>query len=302
MASLVDVVGLGPLLDEAAISPARRANFEELYSSLTAEAQYVDLRGIIELKIKDYFDDIELPRQVTLYDELLATLRRKDLIASFNWDPLLIEAFRRNRGLPELPEIVFLHGNVGVGVCIEHRRNGFFGGSCGQCRREYEQSSLLYPVAEKRYHEDAFISSQWARLEKKLHDAFIVTIFGYSAPVSDVSAREIMHHAWNANGSRTLAEIEIIDIRPKRELLKSWKPFITGDHYSTMRRISESLAFRFPRRSCDAWGWAVLQNDPWRTRPLPKFETIEDLHRWCAPLVEEELAYYDRGAALTQWR
>jgi hypothetical protein len=246
MASLVEVLALGQILDEAGVSVERRENFEELYSSLVADARQTDLRRVIEVRIKEYFDDIELPHQVTLYDELLVTLRRKDLVASFNWDPLLVEAFRRNRGLRELPDIVFLHGNVGVGVCLDHRRNGFFGGRCGECGQFYKQSQLLYPVTEKRYHENVFISSQWARLEAKLRDAFIVTIFGYSAPVSDSSARETMHRAWNENGTRTLAEVEIIDIRPKRQLIKSWRPFITGDHYVTCKSLSESLAFRFP--------------------------------------------------------
>ncbi|MGA7615934.1 MAG: hypothetical protein WBX15_12225 [Thermoanaerobaculia bacterium] len=301
MGSLVDVVGLGPLLDAAEIPLEQRSDLEELYGSMLADARLLDLRHAIEIKIKEYFDDIELPRAVTLYDELLLTLRRKDLVASFNWDPLLIQAFHRNRHLRELPEIAFLHGNVGVGVCLKDRRNGFFGGRCGACGELYEQSPLLYPVADKRYDENPFISSQWARLESKLSDAFIVTIFGYSAPVSDVRARELMHLAWNANGARTLAEIEIVDIRPRRALVKSWEQFITGGHYSIRKRVSGTLAFRFPRRSCDAWGWAVLQNDPWRERPLPRYGRLDRLQRWCEPLVVEEAEHYDRGMPLTQW-
>lgn len=128
MASLIETVGLSSILDEAGISPDRRKDFEALYSSISTDHRLQDLRRTIELKVKDYFDDIEIPRHVTIYDELLTTLRRKDLIASFNWDPLLLQAYYRNRGLRELPEIVFLHGNVGVGVCLEHRKNGFFGG------------------------------------------------------------------------------------------------------------------------------------------------------------------------------
>jgi len=178
MGSLVDVVGLHSLLDNAGIPPDQRSNLEALYSSTLADARWTDVRRTIETRIREYFDDIELPRSITLYDELLLMLRRKDLVASFNWDPLLIQAFHRNRHLRELPEIVFLHGNVGVGVCLRDRRNGFFGGRCGACGEFYEQSPLLYPVADKRYDENAFISSQWARLESKLAEAFIVTIFG----------------------------------------------------------------------------------------------------------------------------
>jgi len=301
MGSLVDVIGLHPLLDEAGIPTEERSNLEALYGSVLAAPPWADLRQAIEAKIRDYFDDIELPHEVTLYDELLLSLRRKDLVASFNWDPLLIHAFYRNRHLRELPEVVFLHGNVGVGVCLADRRNGFYGGRCGVCENLYEPSPLLYPMADKQYDQNAFISSQWAVLEAKLREAFIVTIFGYSAPVSDVRAREIMHLAWNANGARTLAEIQVVDIRDSRAVVKSWTPFITGDHFSVWKRISGTLAFRFPRRSCDAWGWAVLQNDPWQERPLPRYKNLDRLQRSCEALIAEEIAYYNDGAALTHW-
>ncbi|HJW94973.1 MAG TPA: hypothetical protein VJ901_15265 [Thermoanaerobaculia bacterium] len=301
MASLVDVVGLGPLLDSAGISADRRSNFEELYSSISAEERWAELRSTLELKITEYFDGIEIPRTVTVYDQLLLSMRRKDLIASFNWDPLLIAALHRNRHLRELPEVVFLHGNVGMGVCLTDRKTGYFGGRCGVCSEPYERSKLLYPVAAKNYAENPVIANQWGRLELKLREAFMVTIFGYSAPVSDVKAREIMQLAWNANGTRTLAELQIVDIRPSRDLVKSWQSFVTGDHYSTKKRITETLLLRFPRRSCDAWGWAVLQNDPWNERPLPKFQRLDRLQRWCEPLIAEELEYYEHGAPLTHW-
>jgi hypothetical protein len=168
MNSLVDVAGLGPLLDAAEIPLEQRSNLEELYGAMLLDPIRLELRQAIEIKIKEYFDDIELPRPVTLYDELLLTLRRKDLVASFNWDPLLVQAFHRNRHLRELPEIVFLHGSVGVGVCLKDRRNGFFGGRCGVCGEFYQQAPLLYPVADKRYDTNPFISSQWALLESKL--------------------------------------------------------------------------------------------------------------------------------------
>ena len=120
MASLIETVGLSSIFEDTGVSPARRKDFEALYSSISTDHRFQDLRRTIELKIKEYFDDMEIPRHVTINDELITTLRRKDLIASFNWDPLLVQAYRRNRGLRELPGIVFLHGNVSVGVCRNH--------------------------------------------------------------------------------------------------------------------------------------------------------------------------------------
>lgn len=301
MANLVETVGLTDLLQDAGVSAPASSNFEDLYSAIANDPGHQELRVKIERKVRDYFDDLELPKHVTVYDQLLLSLRQKDIVATFNWDPFLAQAFQRNSRAAWLPEIVFLHGNVAIGVCYEHDRKGFYGGSCGVCQKPYEQSRLLYPIADKRYRDDPFIASEWSRLEAKLQSAFLVTIFGYSAPVSDVSARELLHLAWNRNGTRELAEVEIVDIRPARQLLRSWEKFITGDHYRVTPRISRTLSLEYPRRSCDAFASAVLQNDPWAEKPMPRFRRLDKLQRWCWPLVSEETEYYERGTLMTRF-
>lgn len=301
MANLVKTVGLAHLLQQAGFAEVGSANFEEIYSAIADDPRRQELRVALEAKVKEYFEDLELPQQVTIYDQLLLSLRRKDMIATFNWDPFLAQAFMRNSRAAWLPEIVFLHGNVAIGVCYEHDRKGFYGGVCGSCGRPYEQSRLLYPVTNKGYREDPFIASEWSRLEQKLESAFLVTIFGYSAPVTDANARELLHLAWNRNGARNLAEVEIVDIRPARKLLKSWEDFITGDHYQITPRLSRTLSLHYPRRSCDAFASAVLQNDPWAEEPLPRFKDLRRLQRWCWPLVQEETAYYEKGTPMTRF-
>jgi len=301
MANLVQTIGLEGLLQQADLAEVATTNFEEIYSAIAADSARQDLRITLEARIKEYFEDLELPRQVTTYDQLLLSLRKKDMIATFNWDPFLAQAYMRNSRAAWLPEIAFLHGNVAIGVCYDHDRTGFYGGFCGACGKSYEQSRLLYPITNKGYREDPFIASEWSRLETKLESAFLVTIFGYSAPVSDVNASELLHLAWNRNGTRNLAEIEIIDIRPASKLLSSWGGFIIGDHYQITPRLSRTLSLRYPRRSCDAFASAVLQNDPWAEKPMPQFKRLERLQRWCWPLVQEETDHYKNGTPMMRF-
>jgi len=300
MRNLVTTLGLGGLLMDAGVIEGHD-DFEALYSSLCTEAQHDELRQSLEERVRCYFEGVVLPAQVTVYDQLLLCLREKDMIATFNWDPFLMQAIWRNRHLRRLPEIVFLHGNVGVGICVRHHESGYAGGRCSECGGAYQRSPLLYPVGEKNYREDPFIASQWARLERKLRDAFLVTIFGYSAPASDVNARELLQLAWDQNGSREFCQIEVIDIRPGDQIIDSWKSFIVRDHFQTCRSLNESLITKYPRRSCDAFGWAVLQCDPWSDKPVPRFRNLQRLQKWCQPLIDEELGYYERGEALTRF-
>jgi hypothetical protein len=126
MANLAEIIGLSSVLKEAGFG--QNSNFEDVYSAIAADPAQQDLRLALEVKIKEYFEDLELPREVTIYDKLILSLRRKDIIATFNWDPFLAQAFMRNDRAAWLPEVVFLHGNVALGACYEHDRKGFFGG------------------------------------------------------------------------------------------------------------------------------------------------------------------------------
>jgi len=89
-------------------------NFEDIYSSLYQNDKYKDLRIQIEEIVYKYFVKLEISDQPNLYDHLVLSLRKKDVIATFNWDPLLVLAYRRNSQKFELPNLLFLHGNVKV--------------------------------------------------------------------------------------------------------------------------------------------------------------------------------------------
>lgn len=60
----------------------------------------------------------------------------------------------------------------------------------------------------------------------------MVTIFGYSAPKSDVEAIEMLKKAWGAVKDRNFEEIEIIDLRNEDDVIESWDYFIHTHHYS----------------------------------------------------------------------
>lgn len=71
-------------------------NFEVIYSKLCDDEQYLGVRVKIEQKIYDYFCDLSINEEACIYDYLLLSLRPKDIIATFNWDPFLIQAYIRN--------------------------------------------------------------------------------------------------------------------------------------------------------------------------------------------------------------
>ena len=50
----------------------------------------------------------------------------------------------------------------------------------------------------------------------------MLTIYGYSAPQSDVEAIQIMKEAWGIVEDRDLEEVEIIDIKSEDELRETW--------------------------------------------------------------------------------
>lgn len=272
-------------------------NFEVLYSELVSTPQESTVAEV-EARLVDYFGSLILPEEATVYDHLLLGLREKDVIATFNWDPLLPQAFQRildraavrNLPVPMLTRILFLHGNVAIGLCRHCQCKGFIWQTCSKCGNRLEASRLLYPVQEKSYDADPFIGNEWQELRDALTDAYIITVFGYSAPVSDRSAIDLMRNAWSRNESREIALTEVIDIRPSDELHQSWDYFITGNRYNIANSVYTSQLCWHPRRSCEAFAFASLQQSPWRDNPVTKHACVDDLLEWISPLILEEYA------------
>jgi hypothetical protein len=257
-----------------------------------------------------YFSGLEIPDRVTLYDLLILSLQEKDVIFSFNWDPLLLQAFARNINVKQLPKIHFLHGNVGIGICIKHKRAGYIGNKCSVCGDYFSPSKLLYPIKSKQYREDPFIASEWGALDEYFDNAFVMTIFGYNSPTTDFLAKEMMLKAWRQNKKYELNEIEIVDIKDKRLVRKNWNDFLFASswepriksHYAIFKSIRHTLSFRHARRSTEAWGDAIMMCDPWSERRMPKFRNLEKLQAWVKPLVDEEIDFIDKDISIKKYK
>lgn len=294
MNDITDMLNLRSPIEEAGFE-IDDIDFEAFYDDLKTSGDYPKLQKLIEDRVYDYFSRLHLPEKPTIYDYLVVSLRDKDLIATFNWDPFLLQAYRRNATVKRLPRIAFLHGNVGVGFCEKDKMVGLISSLCLECGQRMEPSRLLYPVKHKDYNSDVFIKNEWEVLRQYLNQAYFLTIFGYSAPRTDVEARSLMLDVWKGNQTHELAQVNIVDIRPREELEDSWSDFFVKQHYGIQDNIFNSYLMRHPRRSCEALAAATLMLEPWRDNPIPQFETIPELHEWVSPLIQEEDSYSSKG-------
>lgn len=287
MSELIECLDLRPLLESHNIH-CEDTNFESLYDDLVTFGKHPDLVNEIEYRVKDYFSQLNLPDETTIYDYLVLSLREKDLIASFNWDPFLAQAWRRNSNVVKLPKIVFLHGNVEIAICLKHRRKDFIGKNCEKCGESLTPTPLLYPVKQKNYSAHSFIEAEWNELRHSLKYTYFLTIFGYAAPKTDIEARKLLLNEWKKNPTFELAQIEIIDIKPRDELTENWKEFFCRDHYGISTSIWNSYLFSYPRRSCEAFAMATLQNSPWKYNKFPHTNDLKKLQEWARLLWFEE--------------
>lgn len=292
MADLVEKLCIASLIRECGYDPT--TNFEVLYSKIHSDQNHALLRSVDEA-VRQYFSALKLPDVPTLYDYLVLSLRPKDLIVTFNWDPLLPQAFRRWRHLgPVLPQIAFLHGNVDISIDVPGRRCRFTS-DLRPSDDGFEPSRLLYPVEKKDYNSDPFTKDQWDMSLWHLQHAYYVTIYGYSAPRTDIEARELLLKAWLENPTLSLAEFDVVDIADKTAVEASWSPFIVRTHGGVSSTFDYNILKRHPRRSCEAFAFATLQQTPWHEDPYPDATTLDELEAWVQPLLIEEVGGHLAG-------
>lgn len=233
-------------------------NLEDIYMEIAeraeSEPQFLKLKELLESKMREYLAPFRLPDEPTIYDFLLLGLREKDVVATFNWDPMLAQAAIRVHNITSrLPEILFLHGNVGVKIKVKDGKIAKFltGATYAAPSSEYSDMPLLFPVKNKNYSHDIVIKTQWEMLKDALSFAYRFTIFGYSAPKSDADAIALLKEGWGENEKRNLEEVDIIDLKTEDELHDSWSDFVFSHHFSTMDDFFESSIAKFPRRTCE---------------------------------------------------
>lgn len=280
MADLAEVAGMKDALKGWGID--YRRNFENIFGELYEKGE-TDKTKELQRRMESYFGGLDLPDGPTLYDLLVLSLGKNDIVVSFNWDPLLDMAMERNvlSGL-DRPRAVYPHGNVRIGYCERDKDHGSIGQPCTTCGEPYKNTPLLYPIRQKDYDKEPFIRAQWATALRGLRQAPVLTVFGYSAPKTDVAAVELIQNAWKNNNLRERAEIEFIvgpDAVPE-EVEKSWEPVIGANPYRVLECFSESSIAHYPRRTCEAYYERSVAGRHVNANPVPDNLGLERLWEW----------------------
>lgn len=294
MAGFIDTLGMSDLIASCNLNTTSD-NLEDIYMELyerdNEDTSFHDVRIELEHMIEEYFISYQIPEDPTVYDFLTLSLTKKDLIASFNWDPLLMQAYRRCAYYTRnLPQMVFLHGNVAVGVCEKDKVAGVVGRKCNDCGDVFKPMPLLYPIKKKDYTSNWYIAQSWSGLQYYMNRAYRLTIFGYSAPKSDVAAVGMLKSAWGAIEDRGFEEIEIIDIVNEDKVRDSWKDFIHTHHYSVHKKLFESALGTYPRRTCDVL-FDNTMNVRWSygNRGFKEGMNFDDIEKLIKPMLEDEM-------------
>ena len=72
---------------------------------------------------------------------------------------------------------------------------------------------------KKDYKTNEYIKKCWEGIDYILSNSYMITIFGYSAPSSDVEAVGLLKKAWGEKENRQLEEVSVIDIIDEKEML-----------------------------------------------------------------------------------
>jgi len=292
MSGFIEKLGLSDVISKVDIH-TESDNLEDIYMELDErskdEESCQEVKEELEKLIWNYMSDYELPDNPTIYDFLVMSLTDKDLIVTFNWDPLLVQAIgRAMRYTKNIPQVAFLHGNVAVGFCEDDSIMGNVGMMC-KCGKPLRPMKLLFPIKKKDYNSDVSISKSWKSLSNALEKAYMVTIFGYSAPKSDAEAVSMMKKAWGSLSDRKMEEIELIDIREEQEVIDSWNHFIHTHHYSYHTSFFDSTLARCPRRTCEAT-FDRLMNCIWLdgSKVFKENMDFSDIDKLTFELIDEE--------------
>lgn len=281
-----DVVGITALLQEWDIDPTQ--NFEDIFSALFESDESEKIKTL-QNETEAYFKCLTLPDSPTIYDYLILSLREKDIIATFNWDSLLVQALLRCRkaGLA-LPQLLFLHGNVAIGYCEADKKAGLNGSLCPICHNPFTPTQLLYPIRHKNYSSSPFISNQWAKLQIAMKEAFMITIFGYSGPKTDQEAISLMKTAWGDIKSRNLEQTCFITIDSEEKTAENWSEFIHTHHYEVQKSFHDSWISQHPRRTGEAYWSQYMDAHFIENNPIPQNLTLLELCEWFGQFIESE--------------
>lgn len=292
LSNIHKVLGLTDLLQTYNFSHKELENFELLYSKVAESTKYGDLKSILENKVFEYFNSLELPDRVTIYDYLILSLTSKDLIISFNWDPFLLQAYVRNLKVENLPQVVFPHGNVGMGVCNKCRVKGYANSICLSCGEPLEKVPLLYPVNKKDYQSKEIIKNEWTVAEIYLNRAVGLTIFGYGAPDSDREAYELLKNSYKKSNTIPISRFSIINLASEEAAQKhKWEEIFDERMGSFHTDFKQSILWYAPRISMESIFDAILQQQPRENiQSFRDFESLEELQNFACSINTFDMA------------
>lgn len=267
-------------------------DFELIYSKLAELEEHRDLVRMLENEVAKYFRSLELPDKITVFDYLILSLTEKDIIISFNWDPLLLQAYRRNTIVGNLPKLAFPHGNAGVGLCYDCYNKGYYGDNCPDCNKKFNSMPLLFPVNKKRYFDGSIIESEWNLAEDYISRAAGITIFGYGAPSTDVEAVNLMRKSFDRSHIKEIAPVTIINLQNVRdEQLDRWNEFYSERGISYVNSFNETRLWEWPRVSLESYYDAILQQRPRKQdKSFYEFDSLYELQQFVKSINEFDMA------------
>ena len=286
-----NILRLTDELEKYNFSNEQMGDFEKLFSDIYGRDEYKDLQEKLEFEVCHYFSDLKIPDEPTLYDYLVLSLTEKDAIISFNWDPFLMQAYRRNIDVGNLPELIFPHGNSGVGLCNDCKVKGYAGCLCPNCFKALEQMPLLYPTGKKDYNSKSIIKNEWNRAKDVLSRAAGITVYGYSAPVTDVEAVELMKSAISISQMKDIAPFTIINLpENENEQRRKWSEFYDVKMVLYCNEFKQSSLWRNPRVSLETLFDAILQGQPRSTqKSFKEFSKLRELQDYVKTITEFDM-------------
>ena len=292
LSNIHKVLGLTDMLNGYGFSAEELENFELLFSNINGKDEWAELQNNLESAVRNYFKGLELPDKPTIYDYLILSLTEKDAIVTFNWDPFLMQAYRRNLTVGNLPQLIFPHGNVGVGLCYDCKVKGYADCLCPNCFKELSDMKLLFPVHRKNYYDGEIIQNEWAEAKRVLSRAAGVTVFGYSAPETDFEAYNLLKDSYKKSNIATIAPFSIINLREAEDEQKNKWSDIYDEHMLLFHEtFQESLLWMAPRVSLEYIFDARLQQQPRSdVKSFQEFGTLKELQKFVKTITEYDMA------------
>lgn len=152
MSGFIEKLGLDRIISKVNLQTDSN-NLEDIYMELDEKSKsdpnFKNVKKELEEVIREYMSGFVLPNNSTVYDYLVMSLTSKDLIATFNWDPLWVQSFCRvQKYTTNTLRIAFLHGNVAIRYCQKDNTMGCVGMRC-KCGKTFESTKLLFPIKQK---------------------------------------------------------------------------------------------------------------------------------------------------------